>query len=206
MAKMFARSQPKYLQTQTVLVLCEDSQSGKRYLEDARVHFRANASIEIAHCGKTDPIGIVGEALKRAARFDRVFCMIDRDRHPGFDEAVRMARRDEKVELIVSYPCFEYWLLLHNDYTSRPYVEEGRLSPAEVLIRDLRQCDGFRNYEKGSADSSPFQRLLGAPLAKARALGPRSRNDADDRGDPNPSTSIDLLLGQFEILGQPQPV
>jgi RloB-like protein len=41
-----------------------------------------------------------------------VWCVFDVDDHTRFDDAVQMAR-DNGIELAVSNPCFELWLLLH---------------------------------------------------------------------------------------------
>lgn len=54
-AASFNRQKSRYKPQPTVLVICEDSKSGKRYLEDASRHFRVNVVVEITHCGKTDP-------------------------------------------------------------------------------------------------------------------------------------------------------
>ncbi len=42
----FERSKPKFKQQPTVLVICKDKKSGKRYLEDAKAHFRINVLVE----------------------------------------------------------------------------------------------------------------------------------------------------------------
>ncbi len=104
----YNRSNPRFKPQPTVLVICEDSKSGKHYLEDARLHFRINALVEITHCGKTDPLNIVKEAISRQGKFDNIFCAIDRDDHQNFDEALNLANTSKKVEIIASYPCFEF--------------------------------------------------------------------------------------------------
>lgn len=202
-ASSFNRRQPRYQPQPTVLILCEDSQSGKNYLEDARAHYRAIADVDIVHCGKTDPVGIVREAISRSVKYDTVYCVIDRDRHPSFDAAKALVLGHKKVKISVSYPCFEYWFLLHFGYTDRPYVEEGNHSPADVLIRDLRKKDGFDDYDKGSR-TKRFDQLLGAPLELAKKWSRVAREDAARRGHPNPSTEIDRVLELFETLSKPQ--
>jgi len=90
------RQKPKFKPQPTVLVICEDSKSGRRYLEDASLHFRVTVLVEITHCGKTDPLNIVKEAISRQGKFDHVFCAIDRDTHETFDEAVNLAKSSKK--------------------------------------------------------------------------------------------------------------
>jgi hypothetical protein len=80
-AESFNRSRPRYKQFPKVLVICEDSKSGLKYLSDASFHFRVTVEIEVSHCGRTDPKGIVEEALRRQKKLDHVYCVIDRDNH-----------------------------------------------------------------------------------------------------------------------------
>ena len=107
-ANSFKRHASRYKAQPTVLVICEDSKSGKRYLEDATHHFRVHVVVEISHCGKTDPKGIVVEAMQRERNFDRVFCVIDRDTHENFNEALALASTSLKTEIIPSYPCLSF--------------------------------------------------------------------------------------------------
>jgi hypothetical protein len=89
--RLFDRKAPRFKPQPKVLILCEDSKSGKRYLEEAAFHFRANAQVEIAHCGITHPSGIVKTAIARQKGFDKVFCALDRDMHLCFERAIDLA-------------------------------------------------------------------------------------------------------------------
>jgi len=203
-ARSFGRGGPKYKPQPTILVLCEDTKSGKNYLEDARLHFRIQVDVEIGHCGNTDPLGIVHEARSRARKYDRIYCVIDRDRHPSFDAALSLAAGCQNVDVITSYPCFEFWLLLHFGYTRRPYTEEGNRSPADVLIRELRQQEGLADYEKGMK-ATPFNALLGDRFAHARRHAPRVLAEALASNERNPSTELHVLIDDFEQLSKPSP-
>jgi hypothetical protein len=203
-AASFKRSNPSYKPQPTVLVICEDSKSGKRYLEDASRHFRVNVSVEITHCGNTDPKGIVNEAIKRQGKFDRIFCAIDRDTHETFDEAINLVSNSEKIKVIVSYPCFEFWLLLHFGFNRRPYAAAGRYSAADILIKDLRTYPGLEKYEKGK-DLSIFK-LLENRFAGARQIAPKVLAEAIASDERNPSTTLHELIDYFEKLSSPQQV
>jgi hypothetical protein len=129
-ANSFSRSKSRFKAQPKVLVLCEDSKSGKRYLEDACLHFRVKVLVEITHCGKTDPLNIVKEAISHQGKFDHIFCAIDRDNHQNFDEALNLIGASKKIEIIVSYPCFEFWLLLHFvGYNRKPYRRQESILP-----------------------------------------------------------------------------
>lgn len=196
-AASFNRAKPRFKPQPTVLVICEDSKSGKRYLEDASAYFRVKVQVEICHCGKTDPVSIVNEAVARKGKFDRVFCAIDRDTHANFEKALDAAKSHPKVDVVVSYPCFEFWLLLHFGYSRKPHSSES-------LIKDLRANPGFEDYDKGG-DRNVF-RILENRFSEARRFAPIVLAEAIESGEMNPSTRLHELLAYFEELSQPQKI
>ena len=113
----FSRGTAKFKAHPRVLVLCEDSKSSKTYLEDASKYFRATAQVKIAHPGRTDPLGVVQAGVRQRSTFDAVYCVVDRDSHANWDQAIDLARGHPKIQMIRSFPCFEFWLLLHFGYT-----------------------------------------------------------------------------------------
>lgn len=200
----FDRSKAKFKPQPTVLVICEDSKSGKKYLEDARLHFRINVLIDIVHYSPT-PLKIVEQAIHQQRKYECVYCVIDRDTHETFDEALKLAKTSVKIKIIASYPCYEFWLLLHfisvNDL--KEYKPIGKLSPAKVLIRDLCQCQGMETYEKGY-DTNFFKYLFDKGFQEARKKSPLILANAKVRGKMNPSTQLHELIDYFEVLSQPQ--
>ena len=195
----FERKKPRFKQQELVLVICEDTKSCLQYLEDAARHFRADAKVEIAHCGKTDPLNIVTKAIERQRYFDRVYCAIDRDRHENFDEALNLAKENKKISIIASYPCYEFWLLLHFQKTRKPYTGVGKNSSGDLLGKDLRKIAGMENYEKGSSENL-FDQLIDR-LPKARKFAAQVMQEALNDGELNPSTRLHELIEKFERLG-----
>lgn len=202
-ANSFKRKESRFKPLPTVLVICEDLKSGKKYLEDAARHFRANAEVEFAHCGVTHPLGIVETAVERQSKFDKVYCAIDRDTHESFDDAILLAKRHKKISIIASYPCFEIWLLLHFGYTRKPFMSSGSRSAADRVSVALREKPGMEQYEK-AGNARYFNLLLGEPFAKARLHAPLVLADALANQEPNPSTEIHLLIDEFEKLSKPR--
>jgi hypothetical protein len=201
-ANSFARRASKFKTQPTVLVICEDSKSGKRYLEDATRHFRIHVTVEIAHCGKTDPKGIVEEAIRRERNFDQVFCTIDRDTHPSFEEAMALSETSCKVTMIPSYPCFEFWYLIHFGLTRKSYVGARGRSAGDCLLEDLRAKQEMVGYAKG-ADTNVFANLLPL-LDSARKWSQQIIVESERDGERNPSTRIHKLIDFFESLSVPQ--
>ncbi|WP_426318850.1 RloB family protein [Pseudoduganella sp. R-43] len=201
-AKSYNRSKPRFKPQPTVLVICEDSKSGKRYIEDATKHYRVNVKVLVMHAGRTDPKGIVEEALRQAKHYDQVFCAIDRDTHETFDEALRLARGSAKIDVIASYPCIEFWYLLHFGFNRRGYVRAGAKSPGECAIDDLRRCRNMEGYAKGAGLSvfDGLQPLLeGAIITSERVL-----QQAVAENEFNPSTRMHVLMKHFQLLSTPQ--
>lgn len=200
----FFRHKARYAVQPRVLIICEDTKSSRSYLQDASQYFRANVHVEIVHSGYTDPRGIVAAALKRAQEFERLYCVIDRDTHENFDEAMRLARTSDRITMIVSHPCFEYWLLLHFNESRKAYMRAGNRSAADCLIVDLRKEAGMDGYQKGNV-ARLFQLLLGERFAAARLRSPRVLADAVRVNNMNPSTGLHILIDDLERLGVPQP-
>ncbi|WP_311885952.1 MULTISPECIES: RloB family protein [unclassified Pseudomonas] len=203
--KSFDRKASRFKPQPKVLVLCEDSKSGKRYLEEAAFYFRARAQVEIVHCGVTHPSGIVERAVVRQKSFDKVFCVLDRDTHMCFERALNVAKSYPKIQVIASYPCFEFWLLLHFGYSRKPFSTAGKNSPADLVTKSLRAKPSMADYQKGK-DVSYFAQLLGKPFQQARALAPKVLEDVALSGEHNPSTEIHLLMDEFEALSKLQPI
>jgi hypothetical protein len=197
----FARPAARFKPQPKVLVLCEDAKSARDYLDDAARDFRAFASVE--HCGRTDPPGIVAEALSRQHGYEEIHCVFDRDDHPGFDQARSDAKQSEKICVVTSYPCFEFWLLMHFGYRRTPFRSAGTRSAGDQLLRELRNQAEMSDYAKGNAKG--LYASLTSRLPEARKHAARALVDAIDTREPNPSTQIHLLIARFEPLSEPRP-
>jgi hypothetical protein len=156
--------------------------------------------VKITHCGNTDPQGIIKEAIGLRNKFDRIFCVIDRDAHPKFDVALSRAKEFSNITVIASYPCFEFWLLLHFSCTRKPYRAIGSDSAADLLLRDLRKNPGMESYAK-DGEQKIFTSLLGEKFIFASTNAPKVLLEALELG-MNPSTYIHELLQHFQAYGK----
>lgn len=203
-AASFARGKPRFKPQARVLVLCEDSKSCLEYLQDAARHFRSYAEVSVVHCGKTDPKNIVIEALNRRHAFEKVYCVIDRDNHHNFHEALDLAATNTKIAVIRSYPCYEFWLLLHFRKSRKPYMPVGKFSAGDLVLKDLRAESGMADYGKGNSKGL-FDRLL-TQLPDARKRAEQVLEEAHADNEFNPSTWLHELITLFETLGQPHAI
>ena len=201
----FDRKKPSLKQQARVLVLCEDTKSSLIYLQDAARHFRSYAEVQIAHCGKNDPLNIVKEAIQRRRAYDKVYCAIDRDRHEGFDAAMALAAENTQwLLVVVSYPCYEFWLLLHFRMARSPYIGVGNNSAGDLVVKTLCDENGMSEYDKGGSKNLFDKLIPRLPAARQRAV--QVLQAAVNEGDLNPSTRIHELIDLFEQLGTPQPL
>lgn len=199
-----ARPGPRFKELRRALVVCEDLKSSRRYLLDAAHHYRVSRQVDVEHCERTDPPGIVAEAVKRQRSYDELYCVFDRNGHEGFDTALEEASRHQKITVIPSYPCFEFWLLLHFGFTDRPYMPAGNRSACDRVIHTLREKDGMAQYAKGARE--PLFARLEPMLPAARRHAEQILARIDDPRNPNPSTHIHELLARLEALAQPEPL
>ena len=125
-----------------------------------------------------------------------MYCVFDRDSHPQFDEASKTAR-DRGFKLARSWPCFEFWLLLHFEYVRAPYARKGKASPCDACIRDLRKH--LPNYSKG--DESTFDDLWHL-LEKAIGNARNAAADAEATDERDPSTEVHELVERLRALSK----
>ena len=162
--------------------------------------------MEFDHCGRTDPRGIVENAIRRSAKYDQVICIIDRDTHDlsNFNDALQLEQADAKVTAYVSYPCFEFWLLLHFGFNRKPFAAAGARSPGDRAVEALRGKDGMSKYAKGSIKGVFAQLLPRLPDAMTHAE--RTLISAREEGDMDPSTPLHKLILLLVQLGKPIPL
>ena len=184
-----------------ILVVCEGSKTEPSYFRELVDYYRLSmVDVRVIGLG-ADPDKVVREADKIAQEenrigeeFDSVFCVFDRDEHQSFYKATSMAI-GKQMRPIRSWPCFEFWLLLHFDYSRSPYARNGNRSPATNCLHSLRQY--LPNYEKNA--SGLFQQLQDK-LEAAIANGKRSRKDSEDTGEDHPSTEVYILVEYLRDL------
>ncbi len=175
----------------TILIVCEGSVSEPEYFKGfLQICRNPRVTIQIAG-GQGVPLTVVRKAkeLKEAAvrrskqerdeniKFDSVWCVYDIDDHPHQHEAWEMAIANN-IDLAVSNPCFELWLLLH-----------FRDSPGAIDRADLRsmlkQFDP--DYDKHVSHSNYTKEYDNAFVRATRM-----EESAVDRGEAggNPSTAV----------------
>ena len=203
-----ARKKAKRASYAKVLIVCEGEKTEPNYFNVLRNHLALNNAnvVVTGECGSS-PLSIVEYAMQRyrdeqhaGDPFDKVFCVFDRDAHDTYQQAldkIAAAKPKDTFVTITSVPCFEYWLLLHFDYTAAPFHAAGKKSAGDRVVDELRKK--LPDYQKG--DGSVFDRLVDQ-LPRAKAHAARALIDARDNNSDNPSTRVHELVEYLQNIKQ----
>lgn len=179
-----------------ILIVCEGEKTEPHYFDALRRLYRlGTVAVVIRDCNRrTAPEQIVDFAIRCREEdpdIDEVWCVFDSEsagERQSFNRAVEIAR-SYSLGLAVSNPAFEYWLLLHFAFTSRPFCDG-----AEVLT-ELRSH--LQDYDKGY---SKFGTVLGAIESAARRAERVLEQSVDRSFAPNPSTYVQRLTQKLKEM------
>lgn len=180
-----------------VLIVCEGQKTEPIYFK-ALIRALRLSSANVEVCGEcnSSPKSVLDYAKKKqkaeqkiGENYDTVFCVFDKDQHTTYDIVLHEIEKNTSMMAITSIPCFEFWLLLHFDYTTRPYAGSGGRSPCDEVIADLKTH--LPGYTKAKKDIYGItkERIEGAIGASKAVLAAAERNEID-----NPSTKVHQLV------------
>lgn len=193
-----------------VLIVCEGIKTEPNYFEALIDDLQLNtANVKVSNnTAGSSPRSVVKFALneyKKDKKYDKVYCVIDKDRHETYLEALDIIRRvplqkRREIHAITSVPCFEFWFLLHYKATTKKFnVCEGSI--CAKVITDLKKY--IPNYEK--RDKEVFLTLK-PHLETAITNAKKVSRYCEDAVTDNPSTKVHELIIYLQNLknGQQQ--
>lgn len=171
-------------QRPVILIVCE-GQTEEAYFRSIKEHYRhaTTLNMEITRAPHSDPVRVVekGKGLNKGKDYDRVYCVVDGDKPDRIALAQQHTGARDDLDLIVSIPCFEVWLLLHFERSDAPFA-----ACAEACDR-LREHHRLPDYAKGLRyDFTPLTDRIDAAIDNAEWLATRRLD--------NPATDIHRLL------------
>ena len=129
--------------------------------------------------------------VKRGDGFDKVFLVFDKDADESFQDTLNNIDCNKPkgvVEGCYSIPCFEYWLLLHFEYSRKPFnFKDGSWS--KELCDEISKH--IPNYNKSGTQA---YKKTKAYLDRAVRRSKISLADVDKTGEDNPSTTVYKLF------------
>lgn len=156
------------------LVLCE-GKTEKGYFSGMRSRRGPQIDVDVP---KGDHLSAVREAVRRvSAEYDAVWCVLDTELDEALTAAMLREARRGSIELGLSTPCFEFWLILHHADCAKPFQS------ADDAKRKLKAI--LPSWSESDTRFSDFASGIEEACHRARKLGP-------DDGDllRNPSTNV----------------
>lgn len=186
----------------TILIFCEGERTEPEYLNAlkrqswVRNIAAVDVRVETGHRGSV-PTALVSlaanarrKALDEEGEIDEFWCVFDVEwprNHPGLKKAAEQARLGG-VELAISNPCFELWLILHfQDHSSWLENDDAR--------RLRRQLDG--SSDKGLEPAKYMPHIRDA-ARRAAALDQLHAQNATTFPQDNPSSGVHRLIASME--------
>jgi hypothetical protein len=182
------------------LILVEGEATEIGYFGELRLRLaRKAAAVVVWHGDHTDPVGMVREALRlRAERAERAkkgstepynqtWVVVDGERQNDprrkqLVAAIQLAEA-EAIHVALSIPSFEFWLLLHYEFTTRPF--DGCSAVAKALKKHIK------NYKKTEVPVADLFQRVGVAIKNAARCHAHWKVAGGDR---NPSTAVDKLV------------
>ena len=200
------RRKAKRSSYEKILIVCEGAKTEPNYFNEIIDIYEINSANVVVDgkCGSS-PKSVFEHALKKydaekkkGDPFDRVYCVYDKDSHPSYKETQDKIIRKKPKNIfysVSSVPCFEYWLLLHFVYSTKPYESVNGLSAGEQVFNELTAH--MPDYSKGKKDT--FSILLDQfDTAKSNAI--RANRTASQSDTDNPSTQIHELISFLQDI------
>ena len=188
----------------TFLIFCEGERTEPEYLNALKRQpsVRDVAAVDlrvVSGHGKPAPrtlvamaVGARSRAIEEDAEIDEFWCVCDVEwprNHPGLRDAIEEADRNH-VQVAVSNPCFELWLILH-------FQDHSRWLDTAEACRLRRRLDGSAG--KG-LDGAKYMPLTGDASRRAARLDERHQQNGTHFPNTNPSSSMHGLLSAIESV------
>ena len=194
------RKNPRLEPKRRFILFCEGEKTEIEYFNALRRTCSKTLIALEAHGGVGVPKTIASKAIEEARSLgltpksrrkkdsyeerDQVWAIFDRDDHPHFDEAVRDCE-SQNVGVARSNPCFELWLILHE----QNYDRAEHRHAMQKLLAQLRS-----EYDPDGAKTPKCDDLV-KRVEEAERRAERGLRNRETGGDPygNPSTTVGRL-------------
>jgi RloB-like protein len=185
-----------------ILIVCEGHATEPDYLRSLRHDLRAGPVVIKINDDSGVPKTLVERAveLKKEAekdakrngdsnlRFDEVWCIFDVDTHPNLSAALQQAASNG-INVALSNPCFELWILLHFQ------DQRANINSKAAGSACRKHLPRYQKHITYAELKDQYQ----SAVDRARALEAWQRSR--DNAGGNPSTSVHTLTERLQSLG-----
>ena len=183
-----------------VLIVCEGEKTEPYYFRDLmRMEKLSSVNISVISGNGSDPVSVVDTAIEKREQqakylpFDAIYCVIDRDKHPNFNQAIDKAKANN-IKIIVSYPSFEYWYICHFNLYRAPILETGNKSAGDNCVSILNEYWKESFSKEYTKNQSNLYALLLDRLEVAIKNARNGLKQAQGESELNPSTQVYELV------------
>ena len=191
-----ARKSPFRKEKERFLIVCEGKETEINYFNSLINLFQINRIVSATHF-KQNPSKIAEfSTIKLNDGYDKIYCVFDKDKHGDFGKALNIIKQNEDLQAIISNPCFEYWILLHFEKTTKPFGS-GSKSPCDELVsKNLKNYiqDYSKNYDKFE---NIIQNHLQTALLNAKEIDIEKKKSKNEN---LPFTDIWILINKLEAI------
>ena len=184
------------------LIVCEGSSTEPSYFRAFRGQLRLYA-VQVDVVGllcQSRPIQVVDHAifkkksaLRQSLPYNKVWCVIDVEApvpHESLTQAIAKAR-DNKINVILSNPCFEYWFLLHFKKTITAFPNDT------TVYNSLKQV--HKSYKKTRIGFDILFPRTHTAIKHAQEVLLET-NCGEDLTHHNPSTHVHRLVTHLQQI------
>lgn len=136
--------------------------------------------IEIYKPKDHSPLGLLAEAKKRIKEakkdkmpYEKVWIVFDRDGHANIPATFHEKQTVNEIEIAFSVVCFEYWVLLHFEKTTRLF------SDCDNVGSYIRQ-KYFPEYEKSRNNYHNLKDKISIAIENATWCSKQNQTDLND--------------------------
>lgn len=180
-----------------ILIVCEGEKTEPIYFKSLIDWYKINtANVSITgDCG-SNPNSVFKKAKEEQKKdkhknaYDKIFCVFDKDSHPNYLKTIALVNASKNYKAIVSVPCFEYWVLLHFEYTDAPFSKTGSKSICDMVVKKLKVH--LPDYQKSATNL--VENALLNNIDNAIKRSKKSTQSAKERGSDNPSSNVHELV------------
>jgi hypothetical protein len=194
-----------------VLIVCEGEKTEPNYFKRLREKLRLKTANIVIVDDKSgvDPLKVVNFAIekylneyKKGYKFNRIYCVFDKDRHATYNTALKKVDISSRLKggatlyAITSVPCFEVWILLHFEYTTRPFCAAG-IGASHCATVETQLKKHIPNYLKGKPD---IHDIVTEKLPNALRNAKQLTDFHENSGTDNPSTNVHELIEYLQNI------
>ena len=134
----------------SIFIVCEGTKSEHEYFNQFKFK-KGLTNVEIhSNLKGLNPDDIFEIAKNKKGEYDIIYCVFDRDEHPSYYEVIRNIMKYTNITAINSNPCFEYWLILHFQFTRENFTTPTPGKAAEKKLNTLMSDLGGYNKKKNN--------------------------------------------------------